>query len=245
VRVIWLGHASVCLETEGVRLLTDPLLRGRVAHLTRRAPPVHLKALGRIDAVLLSHVHRDHLDLPSLRQLPEETPVVAPTGAARLLGGRDTVELMPGEETMIAGVTIKATPAEHEVRRGGWHVPAIGYTIADQTYFAGDTDLFPEMGALAPLELALVPVWGWGPTLGGGAHLDPRRAAEALRLLRPRVAVPIHWGTYFPAHLGRRGHHRLHEPPREFARDAAELAPEVEVRILEPGGALDVEVADA
>jgi L-ascorbate metabolism protein UlaG (beta-lactamase superfamily) len=238
VRITWLGHASVCIEVGGVRLLTDPLLRARLGHLTRRAPPVDLEALGRIDAVLLSHVHRDHLDLPSLRRLPRETLVIAPPGAAALIPDRDVLELAPGEEAMVAGLTVRAFPAVHEVRRGGRRVPAVGFTMAD-IYFAGDTDLFPEMELLAPLELAVLPVWGWGPTLGRG-HLDPRRAAEALRLLRPRMAVPIHWGTYFPAPLGLRGHHRLKDPPHEFAHEAAELAPEVAVRILEPGQGFDL-----
>ncbi len=94
------------------------------------------------------------------------------------------------------------------------------------------------MEALRPLDVALLPVWGWGTTIGPG-HLDPRAAAETLPLLRPRVAVPIHWGTYFPVHLGRSGHRLLEDPPHEFARHANEVAPEVEVRILRPGERLE------
>jgi L-ascorbate metabolism protein UlaG (beta-lactamase superfamily) len=238
VRITWLGHATVCIELGGVRLLTDPLLRARLGHLTRRVPPVELEALGRVDAVLLSHVHRDHLDLPSLRRLSKDTPVIGPPGAGALIADRDVVELAPGDETTVGGLSVQATQAVHRVVRGGRSVPAVGFRVAD-IYFAGDTDLFPEMESLAPLELALLPVWGWGPTLGPG-HLDPRRAAEALRLLRPRVAVPIHWGTYFPALVGLKGHHRLEDPPHEFAREAAELAPDVVVRILDPGDGCDL-----
>ena len=87
---------------------------------------------------------------------------------------------------------------------------------------------------LRPLDLALLPVWGWGPNLGGG-HLDPERAARALELLKPGVAVPIHWGTLYPIGLGRFRRYLLHEPPRAFARHARRHAPEVEVRIVEPG----------
>ena len=101
-------------------------------------------------------------------------------------------------------------------------------------YFAGDTDLFPEMSTLAgTLDVALLPVAGWGSRVGPG-HLDPERAAQALQLLRPRMAVPIHWGTLSPLNRDTSA-----EPPETFRRLAAELAPEVEVRILEPGGALD------
>ena len=58
------------------------------------------------------------------------------------------------------------------------------------------------MHELGPVDLALIPIWGWGPALGGGAHLDPARAAEAVARIRPELVVPIHWGTYFPIHLG-------------------------------------------
>src|SRR5262249_60752921 len=77
-------------------------------------------------------------------------------------------------------------------------IPLLGDLIEPSTrvYFAGDTDLFGGMQELAPgLDVALLPVAGWGPRVGSG-HLDPQRAAETLRLLRPRVAIPIHWGTY-------------------------------------------------
>jgi L-ascorbate metabolism protein UlaG (beta-lactamase superfamily) len=109
-------------------------------------------------------------------------------------------------------------------------------TGSSTVYFAGDTDLFEGMGALGDIDVGLIPIWGWGPTLGRGGHLDPARAAEAARLVAPRVAVPIHWGTYSPIHLGLRGAPRFLElPPAEFVVAARELAPEVEVRVLQPG----------
>jgi L-ascorbate metabolism protein UlaG (beta-lactamase superfamily) len=118
-------------------------------------------------------------------------------------------------------------------------VPPLGFIIegAQRIYFAGDTDVYPEMARLAPLDLALLPVWGWGPKLGAG-HMNPHSAAQAAQLLRPRVAVPIHWGTYWP--IGRRGP-RLTQPPREFALEAAEVAPDVDVRILSPGDTLELD----
>jgi L-ascorbate metabolism protein UlaG (beta-lactamase superfamily) len=232
----WLGHATVLVELGRVRVLTDPLLRSRLGHLSRRVPVPG--DVGRIDAVLISHVHRDHLDLSSLAALAGMPAIVAPVGAGDLLrnGGFENVtELRAGESTSLRGVRVTATAAHHRARRGllsPW-VPSLGFVIEDgqRVYFAGDTDVYEAMEELAPLDVALLPVWGWGPSLGPG-HLNPRTAAEALQLLRPRVAVPIHWGTFFPIGLGGR---RLSDPPHEFARHAAELAPDVEVRILASG----------
>jgi L-ascorbate metabolism protein UlaG (beta-lactamase superfamily) len=103
-------------------------------------------------------------------------------------------------------------------------------------FFAGDTDLFPGMSGLVPdLDLALVPVWGWGATLGAG-HLDPLRAAEALSLLRPRRAIPIHWGTFVPLHRSARADF-LRRPVEEFVEAARKKAPDVEIRVLNPGEA--------
>lgn len=108
-------------------------------------------------------------------------------------------------------------------------------------YFAGDTDIFDEMSQVAQpsLDLALIPVWGWGPTLGPG-HLDPRAAAEALALLAPAVAIPIHWGTLYPFALERLRPRALSDPPHLFSRYASELVPQCEVRILEPGAATEL-----
>ena len=118
---------------------------------------------------------------------------------------------------------------------------AIGFLVSatGRVYFAGDTDLFDEMSGLAQdLDVAILPVAGWGPRLPPG-HLDPRRAAQALALLRPRVAVPVHWGTYRRIGLTR-DPSVLREPAESFAKLAAELAPDVDVRVLEPGESVDV-----
>jgi L-ascorbate metabolism protein UlaG (beta-lactamase superfamily) len=120
---------------------------------------------------------------------------------------------------------------------------AIGLLIhgSKTVYFAGDTDLFPEMADLASehVDVALLPVAGWGPRLGAG-HLDSRRAAEALRLIRPQIAVPIHWGYLRPVVLGSREPRYLTEPGHRFAELAATIAPDVTVRVLGPGEVLDV-----
>jgi L-ascorbate metabolism protein UlaG (beta-lactamase superfamily) len=243
-RLRWLGHSTVLIELAGARLLTDPLLRGRILHL-RRAVPLVDEPLDRLDAVLVSHLHYDHLDPPSLRRVDRAAKLVVPKGAARVVrrsGFGDVAEVAAGETLQVGPVTVRAVHAEHGSSRVfGARSEALGYVVegAHRIYFPGDTDLYPEMADLGPgLDVALLPIWGWGPSLGAG-HLDPRRAAEALALLRPRIAVPIHWGTYYPAQATRlRLPAFLREPVWAFERHAAELAPEVDVRVLEVGGEL-------
>ena len=243
LRVTYVGHATVLIELDGVRLLTDPVLRSRVYHLRRIAPPVSAESLGRIDGILLSHAHWDHLDLPSLRMFDRTVRVVAPRGIGplvRKLKFRDVTEVGVGEGAALGSVDVSATPAEHDGRRGplGVQAPALGFVVSGskRAYFAGDTDLFEDMKGLGgELDLALIPVAGWGKKLGPG-HLDAASAAAAISLLRPKVAVPIHWGTFRPvSERGDPGH-----PETEFRARAAKVAPGVDVRILAPGETLEL-----
>ncbi len=246
-RVTWLGHASVLIESGGARLLTDPVLSERVMHLRRHANPVDLP--DHVDAVLISHLHHDHADIPTLRRLPAGTRVIAPRGATGALRGRGAAaelhalqieEVEVGDVVVAAGVEVRVVHASHPVKRLPWgpQTPALGFVV-DEIYFPGDTDLFDEMASLAPLAAALLPVWGWGPTLGPG-HLDPQEAARTLPLLRPKVAVPIHWGTLLPYGLERSHGRLLHEPVQEFCRHAERIAPEV--RVVVPAIGVPVEV---
>jgi L-ascorbate metabolism protein UlaG (beta-lactamase superfamily) len=239
VRVTWLGHSTVRIDLDGVRLLTDPVLTMRVLHL-RRAEPVDPAALGSIDAVLLSHGHWDHFHHASLRRLPRSTTVVVPRGLGRLLRLRRferVVEVGVGDRLELGAVGITATHAEHPGSRGLARARALGYMVRGtrSVYFAGDTDLFAEMAELAPVDLALLPVSGWGPRLPAG-HLDPRRAAEALVLLCAAAAVPIHWGTLLRIRTRDHGS----RPAEEFRRLAAELAPDVAVHVLALNGSLEL-----
>ena len=246
-RVTWVGHATVLLELGGRRLLTDPVLRSRVGPLARASAVADPAVARGLDAVLVSHVHLDHLDVRSLRRIDSGAPVIAPRGAGSLLrskGFREVTELGVGETVDVGGVGVRAVPAHHDGRRHpfGARADTIGFVVgADRrVYFAGDTELFDGMGDIDDaLDVALLPIAGWGPTLGPG-HLGPREAAVALTRLRPRVAVPVHWGTLYPLGLRFRRDRVLAEPPREFARHAAELAPEVDVRVLAPGEALNL-----
>jgi L-ascorbate metabolism protein UlaG (beta-lactamase superfamily) len=164
----------------------------------------------------------------------------------RSAGFGNVSELGRGRSIMVAEqrVRVTATNAEHSGFRPpfGPNAEAVGYLLeegSEQVYFAGDTDIFAEMEALAGIDLALLPVWGWGPRLGPG-HMDPRRAAESLRVIRPRAVVPIHWGTLWPMGMGRVMPHRLQRPPLEFAGYAEELAPEVRVFVTPPGETVQI-----
>jgi L-ascorbate metabolism protein UlaG (beta-lactamase superfamily) len=197
----------------------------------------------------VSHLHYDHLDLPSLERLGRSLRVIVPRGAARLLRrrGLSTVtEVEIGDEVRIGPVVVRATHAEHDGRRRpfGASAAAVGYLVTGSftAYFAGDTDEFAAMSDLAPgLDVALLPVAGWGPRVPAG-HLDPLRAAQALVRLQPRAAVPIHWGTYRRVGLDRDAA-LLRTPAESFAAFARDLAPEVDVRILDVGGTLVFPVA--
>ena len=239
--ITWLGHATVLIEIDGVRVLTDPVLSKRIGPLVRYAPSVDVDAVGAVDCVLLSHLHADHTDLRTLRSLARCGPVLAPHGARAWLvakGLHDVRELRPGQQTAVGNVSVTATEATHEPRRHpfGPQAEPVGYVIqgSRSVYFAGDTDLFLAMGELrGTVDVALLPVWGWGPRVGAG-HLDPDRAAAATALIAPHLTIPIHWGTYA---LGLRPKPTLHpeRPAREFAELAKRYAPDVEVRVLAPG----------
>jgi len=248
LQLTYIGHGTVLIEMDGVRLLTDPVLRNRVGHLRRQSVAVNLEGCQRVDAVLISHMHRDHLDPASLQMLGKTVRLIVPQGVAARLrrqGFQYVEELRAGGTTLVGSLAVTATHAKHHRSRHpfGPTADCLGFVVrgSHEVYFAGDTELFPEMAGLAGgLDVALIPVWGWGPTLGSG-HLTPILAAEALTLLRPRLAVPIHWGTFCPLGMGWLRPRFLSSPPHDFARHAAHLAPEVKVRVLAPGEALRLE----
>jgi len=244
-RVTYAGHATVLAEMDGVRLLTDPVLRRRIGPLRRHGPPPDPGLARDLDAVLISHLHHDHADAPSLRRLSRAVPVLAAPGAGDFLerlGFGQVRELAPGDSASVGGVGVTATEANHPPsgRRFERASQAVGFELIGRRriYFAGDTDLFDGMAEIGggKLDLALLPIWGWGTSIGAG-HLDPERAAQAAALLSPRTVVPIHWGTLYPLGLARLRPAPLHSPPRELAAWMRELAPQSELRVLAPGEA--------
>ncbi|HVY78308.1 MAG TPA: MBL fold metallo-hydrolase [Solirubrobacterales bacterium] len=245
-RVTYVGHATALAELDGVRLLTDPVLRSRVGPLRRHGGPPAASTASGLDAVLISHLHHDHADLPSLRRIGRDVPLLVPRGAAPLFerhGFSRVSELAPGDSIAVGAIAVTAVEARHSGERRGFRgAEAVGYLLEGRrrVYFAGDTDIFAGMEGLgAGLDLALLPIWGWGPSLGPG-HLDPERAARAAALLSPRMVVPIHWGTLYPLGLARFRPGPLRSPPREFLARMRALAPQVEARVLEPGEAVSL-----
>jgi len=247
VRLTFLGHSTVLIEVDDLRILTDPVLREGVGPVRRQVQAILPELFADVDAIFISHGHHDHLDPPSLRRIPGRPTVIVPRGFGRIAAKLDlgpVEEVEPGDRLKIDRVRFEVVHAEHSGRREplGPTGPAIGCVLSGSktVYFPGDTDLFPEMGDLiGRLDAAMLPVWGWGPTIGEG-HMDPVRAAAAAAILRPRVAIPIHWGTFYPAGLRGLAPRPFDEPGRTFEAALARFAPDIPARVLAPGDTLDL-----
>jgi L-ascorbate metabolism protein UlaG (beta-lactamase superfamily) len=201
-----------------------------------------------IDLILLSHVHLDHLHLPSLKRLRPNATVLTPAGSARLLrkiGFADVTEIRVGDRIDAGQVHVEVVPAAHKHGRGPHSrvtADPVGFVVSGsgrRVYFPGDTELFDEMAGLRDIDVALLPIWGWGSTLGVG-HLDPTRAASATELIRPGIVVPIHWGTYAPEDARRRLPTWFDTPPELFAAALDEADLSSRLRLLQPGESVTV-----
>ena len=241
-RLTFLGHSTVLVDLDGTRVLTDPVLGHLALAIRRQVPVVPRETLTGISAVFISHGHLDHLDLESLRAIPGDPAYIVPVGLGRIVepAVRGTIhEMRAGDRLQIGHLTLEAIHAEHNRRRSLFTASdgPLGVLISGSTsiYFAGDTALFPGMTELAGrVDVALLPVGGWGLRLGRG-HMDPERAAEAAVRVRPTVAVPIHWGTLYPIGLRRLAGHRFEGPGEAFRAAVAARGAGIDVRVLQPG----------
>ena len=214
----WWGHASVTVEIGGARVALDPLFVDRLVHLKRYTarPGAHAWDA---DVVLVSHLHADHLHRGSLKRFAPDVPIVVPRGGEVLLARHHPERVrgvVPGDVVESAGVTITVLPATHDGRRGpharasgpslGFRVDAAGRSF----WFPGDTELRADMADVGHVDLALVPIGGWGPSLDDG-HMDPVDGASAVARVGASFAVPVHWGTFWPIGLSslRRANHEL------------------------------------
>jgi L-ascorbate metabolism protein UlaG (beta-lactamase superfamily) len=209
VHATWLGHSTVLLEIGGLRVLTDPLLRRRLGGLRRRKDLTVHRHVDEVDVVLLSHLHHDHADLPSLRRLGHVPVVTDPANTAWVeRQGFDVGEaaaeewrpLGPGVEVLLVRADHDARPMPHRPNGATGMLLRGGGVVV---WFAGDTSLHPDMHLLpelagAPIDLALLPVGGWAPRLSPG-HMGPADAAEAARIAQAHHVLAIHYGTLHPA----------------------------------------------
>jgi len=228
------------------RVAVDPLLSDQLFHLHRyTARPT--AAATAADVVLISHLHHDHLHLPSLRRFGRDVPIVVPRGGESLLRGLGSERVLPaepGDVLEIGGVTVRVLAATHDGGRGphtkiagpplGFRVDASGRSF----WFPGDTELREDMAEVGRVDLALIPIGGWGPTLDDG-HMDPVAGAAAVARVGADVAVPVHWGTFWPLglrRLARANHQRLFVTPGDrFVSALADLAPDVRAVLAAPG----------
>jgi L-ascorbate metabolism protein UlaG (beta-lactamase superfamily) len=247
MELTWVGHATALMDFDGYRVVTDPLLTRRVAHLRRRREVPHSDRHD-VDLILLSHVHLDHLHLPSLKLLRPTASVLTPIGSGRLLrkaGFAEVIEIRVGDRFESGPVTVEVVPAAHKRGRGPHSrvsADPVGYVVSGggrRVYFPGDTDLFESMVTLTDIDVALLPIWGWGSSLGAG-HLDPTRAATATALIRPGIVVPIHWGTYAPEDARRHLPRWFDSPPEQFATALGDAGLSQHLHLLQPGESVTV-----
>lgn len=211
-RVQWLGHATILVELDGLTFLVDPLF-GRAGPVVPRAVPAPRlpDSLPRIDAVLVSHGHYDHLDRPSLAAVAERWPealFVVPQGQAASLPARcrRVVSLTWWQAVRLEGVQITLVPAQHWHRRGafdqdralwgGWHLQGTRslYHSGDTGYFGGFRAIQRALGAV---DVAVLPLGAYEPRwFMGMQHMSPEDSLQAWHDLGAQHFVGMHWGTY-------------------------------------------------
>ncbi len=223
LRVTWLGHAALLLEIDGHRVLTDPVWSQRASPLrwlgpTRwYTPSIALADLPKLDAVVISHDHYDHLDYPTIVALSARgVTFVVPLGIGAHLAywgvpEARIVELDWWERTRVAGLEIVCTPARHASGRHLFDKDEklwAGYALIGpqhRVYFSGDTGLFPgmrEIGArLGPFDLTAIEV-GQYHRAWPDWHVGPEQAVQAHAMVRGKVMLPMHWGLFALAYHG-------------------------------------------
>ena len=235
--ITWLGHATVLVEMDSARVLTDPLLRRRSGPRARVATATPLRAP--VNCVLLSDLHRDHADLRTLRAQPRDGPLIVPPHACAWLlekGIDDVVELAPSQAMTVGGIGVTAIRGRQDPRRHpfGPSAQPLGFLLTSSIslYFAGDTAALPEMADLrGRVDIALLPI-AHGRAPLGHRQPDPEQAAAAVALINPSLVIPIDWSGGSRRALSRRrnGDSAAHR----FAATTRRYAPRVDVRVLNP-----------
>jgi N-acyl-phosphatidylethanolamine-hydrolysing phospholipase D len=216
IQVTWIGQSTFLIQVDGWNILTDPVFSERISPLPltgprRKAPPgLPFEALPRIDAVLLSHNHYDHMDRPTLRRLGDGPRYFVPLGLAAILarwGIHRVSELDWGQTSFLGPMLVHAVPAQHFSNRGLGDFDKTlwaGFvleTTSGHIYFAGDTGYSPHFKAIArdfgPIRLAFLPIGAYWPRwFMRPLHLDPPEAVKAHADLGTEDSVAMHWGTF-------------------------------------------------
>jgi L-ascorbate metabolism protein UlaG (beta-lactamase superfamily) len=257
MQITYIGHATLLIEIDGVRVLTDPNFEDTLAgFLPRVSPPgIPIGELPALDAVLITHAHADHLSFKALDVLPRDVPVYAPPVIARWLHQRGyghVSPLAPNDSVRVRALHIHAAAARHKGNRYGYdrrRAAANMYLLEtrdESCFFAGDTGLGETTHLLVErilwfrereLDVALLPIgyapWWKRKTFREG-HLTSEDALELFSRLRARHLIPYHWGTFRHVTVG------AHAAITRF-RDLVVTHPRgPDVRIIEPGEALEV-----
>ncbi|WP_220139013.1 MBL fold metallo-hydrolase [Nocardia sp. GTS18] len=242
VSVSRIVHASVLLDFGGARILTDPWLSERPFYYQGEQRSIATATdLPELAGVVISHAHYDHCDLDALRTYPDKNvPFAVVRGLAknvRAAGFRNVTELDPWQSTHLGPVEVTATPAEHGVPEVTFVLRADGKTV----FFGADTlriDALDEIASrFGELDLALLPINGLRirPAFNRQVVMDAAEAADLARVLRPRLAVPIHY-SFTSGPIGSRLITKVATRDPEVFRDAArDIAPDTTVEILDPG----------
>ena len=258
MRITYIGHATLLLEIGDTRVLTDPNFDLHLGRILPRvsAPGIAIGALPKLDAILLTHAHADHLSFDSLDQLPQDIPLYAPPAVARWLRGKryhHVEPLAPAGSTAIGNGTVRihAERATHRGNRYGvdrWRSAANMYlceTNDESLFFAGDTALMPDTHALVErvlwkagreLDVALLPI-GYAPPWKPGfrrGHLTHDDALTLFETLRARILIPYHWGTF--RHVTASAHDAINRLRRSLTSHRAKDR----VHIVEPGESIIV-----
>lgn len=242
--ITWLGHSSVVVDLDGVRITADPLLLRNNGLLRRLGPPPQRSSWENTDAVLISHLHHDHAEIRSLRML-RGAPVMTCEENATWLRSKGIGDAIGIDDQWVrvgdSEVEVSLTRADHHARPMPHRPNGVnGHLVRGSRalWLAGDTSLDSWIADLPghaeqPVDVAIVPIGGWGPKLSEG-HMDGVDAADSCRLLGARWAIPVHWGTLHPPFMGRPW---MERPYEQFAEALREIAPECQLIPLRPGQA--------